>query len=375
MKKEARSIGARFFFEFSHVIAFFRWHDAIRCATRTEKILMSAVSRSLLGAFMILVAGTAWAQTDTRALQDRMARMERDLQSLQSQIASGAGQRPGGPVGAPAGDGSMTSTLLGRINQLEQDQRTLTGQVEEVGFAVGQLKQRLDRLVTDMEFRLSELEKKVEQAPTGAAVAAAPPGRPNPGAGPAPPPGAAGGQTLGAPPRNLGSISAADERAIAERAAAQGGANVAAAPPGRAAPAAPASTVRLPPGTPRDQYDYAFDLLKQGKYGDAEQAMRQFVQAYPQDTLAGNAQYWLGETFYVRNNHTDAAVQFMQGYQRYPQSPKAPDNLFKLGMSLANLDRKPEACAAFGRFNSEYPGAPGALKQRVQEERRRLACG
>lgn len=103
--------------------------------------------------------------------------------------------------------------------------------------------------------------------------------------------------------------------------------------------------------------------------------MRQFVQAYPQDPLSGNAQYWLGETFYVRNNHTEAAVQFMQGYQRYPQSPKAPDNLFKLGMSLSSLDRKPEACAAFGRFNTEYPGAPGALKQRVQEERRRLACG
>jgi tol-pal system protein YbgF len=336
---------------------------------------MSLLLRSLLGVILLFAAGAASAQNDTRALQDRLQRLERDLQSLQSQVASGAGARPGGPVGAPGGDGSIASTLLSRISQIEQDQRILTGQVEEVGFAVGQLKQRLDRMVTDMEFRLSELEKK--QSEQGAAnVGAAPVARPG---APAVAGAAPGGPTLGAPPRNLGSISAADERAIAERAAAQGGqtANVAAPPPGRVAPsaAAPASVIRLPPGTPRDQYDYAFDLLKQGKYADAEQAMRQFVQAYPQDPLSGNAQYWLGETFYVRNNHTEAAVQFMQGYQRYPQSPKAPDNLFKLGMSLAILDRKPEACAAFGRFNTEYPGAPGALKQRVQEERRRLACG
>jgi len=332
---------------------------------------MLLLLRSLLGISLLFAAGAASAQNDTRALQDRLQRLERDLQSLQSQVSSGAGTRPGGPVGA---DGSMTSTLLSRISQIEQDQRALTGQVEEVGFNIGQLKQRLDRVVTDMEFRLSELEKK--QSEQGAAVAGAvPPTRPGAqtAVGAAP-----GAPMLGAPPRNLGSISAADERAIAERAATQGTqtANVAAPPPGRVAPAAAAtSSVRLPPGTPRDQYDYAFDLLKQGKYADAEQAMRQFVQAYPQDSLSGNAQYWLGETYYVRNNHTEAAVQFMQGYQRYPQSPKAPDNLFKLGMSLASLDRKPEACAAFGRFNTEYPGAPGALKQRVQEERRRLACG
>lgn len=332
---------------------------------------MSLLLRCLLGVSLMFAAGAASAQTDTRALQDRLQRLERDLQSLQTQVSSGAGARPGGPVG---GDGSMTSTLLSRIAQLEQDQRILTGQVEEVGFNLGQLRQRLDRLVTDMEFRLSELEKK--QSEQGAAVAAAPVAR---AGAPAAAAAAPGGPTLGAPPRNLGSISAADERAIAERAAAQGTqtANVAAPPPSRAAPAtaAAASAVRLPPGTPRDQYDFAFDLLKQGKYADAEQAMRQFVQTYPQDPLSGNAQYWLGETFYVRNNHTEAAVQFMQGYQRYPQSPKAPDNLFKLGMSLAILDRKPEACAAFARFNSEYPGAPGALKQRVQEERRRLGCG
>ena len=343
---------------------------------------MSLLLRSLLGVILLFAAGAASAQNDTRALQDRLQRLERDLQSLQSQVASGAGARPGGPVGgpvgAPGGDGSMASTLLSRISQIEQDQRILTGQVEEVGFSVGQLKQRLDRMVTDMEFRLSELEKK--QSEQGAAnVGAAPVARPGAPAVAGAAPAAPGGPMLGAPPRNLGSISAADERAIAERAAAQGAqaANVAAPPPGRTAPtaSAAASAVRLPPGTPRDQYDYAFDLLKQGKYADAEQAMRQFVQAYPQDPLSGNAQYWLGETFYVRNNHTEAAVQFMQGYQRYPQSPKAPDNLFKLGMSLAILDRKPEACAAFGRFNTEYPGAPGALKQRVQEERRRLACG
>src|SRR5262249_60314953 len=127
-------------------------------------------------------------------------------------------------------------------------------------------------------------------------------------------------------------------------------------------------------GSANDPDGDAFDLLKRAEYAQAAVGLRQFVTAHPQDPLAGNAQYWLAETYYVRNNYSEAATQFLKGYQTYPQSPKAADNLFKLGMTLTILGKVQDACSAFQRFDREYPSAPGALKRRVGDERQRLAC-
>jgi tol-pal system protein YbgF len=328
-----------------------------------------------------MVAGPAAAQQDLRPLLDRIQRMERDLSTLQQQVNGGRPPPSGGAGGAMDTEATAAATV--RLSQLESDLRATTGQFEEINFAVGQLRQRLDRLVSDVDFRLQELEKIASgRAPAGAPAAAAPPvadagaaASTGDGRGEARAEAAAAPPTLGAPPRNLGAIPAA----TADRSPLSAGAPGAAPPPpvppqAAAVSGAAAANVRLPPGAPKDQYDYAFDLLKRAEYAEAEQALRQFVSAYPHDPLAGNAQYWLAETYYVRNNYSEAATQFLKGYQTYPQSPKAPDNLFKLGLTLTILGKVQEACSAFQRFDKEYPAAPGALKRRVVDERQRLGC-
>ena len=90
---------------------------------------------------------------------------------------------------------------------------------------------------------------------------------------------------------------------------------------------APAANVTLPDGTPKQQYEFAFDFLKRQDYPKAESALRDFLKRHPKDPLAGNAQYWLGETYYVRGDFQQAAVEFMAGYQNYPKTNKGPDNL------------------------------------------------
>ena len=131
----------------------------------------------------------------------------------------------------------------------------------------------------------------------------------------------------------------------------------------------------LPQGTPQSQYDYALSLmLKQQDFARAEQALRAFVRQHPQDKLTGNAQYWLGETYYVRQSYQDAAFAFAEGYQRYPKSGKAPDSLLKLGMSLSRMEKLREACTAFSRFLSKYPKANARLKARIDRERRQAKC-
>ena len=65
----------------------------------------------------------------------------------------------------------------------------------------------------------------------------------------------------------------------------------------------------------------------------------------PNDPLAGNAQYWIGETYYVRGQYKNAADAFLKGYKKYKSSEKAPDTLLRLGMALAELGQKDAACS------------------------------
>ena len=106
----------------------------------------------------------------------------------------------------------------------------------------------------------------------------------------------------------------------------------------------------------------------------AEAALRSFIQAHPKHELSGNAQYWLGETYYVRKNYEDAVVAYLEGYQKYPKNQKAPDNLLKLGMSLANLGKKQEACATFTQLRQKFPKARSTIRKTAASQRKKLGC-
>jgi tol-pal system protein YbgF len=287
--------------------------------------------RRLAGAFLIAMAAAApaLAQDDgeIRALQERLRRLDRELVEVQKQVYRNPDRATPPPTAAPvaAPPSEAERNLDVRIASLQSELRSTTGQIEEVNFAVGDIRQRLDRLVNDLDHRLAAIEKAFAEHPPGAATQVA----------------ARAAPTLGA-----------------------------AAPAAAATPA----VVKLPNGTPKEQYAFAFDLLKRSEYAQAEQALKQFVAAHPTDALAGSAQYWLAETYFARNDFAGAAQQFLASYQKYPQGPKAPDSLVKLGLALAKLNKTPEACAAFGRFQKEYPAATGALRGRVADERTRLKC-
>lgn len=265
-------------------------------------------------------------------------------------------------VAQASGDVPIAAQLTIRIQQLEGELRSMNGQIEDLNQTINQMKQRIDRLTSDLEFRIGELEKKTEQAP---ATASAGPTSGTPAAAPASGANAAAGAAGG------GFVAGQEPRPLSPPTA--GAAPAAAAPAATTAGAAP--RVQLPAGNARTQYNYAFEFVQKQDYVSAEQALKAFLQAHPNDDLAGNAQYWLGETFYVRGNYGVAAEQFLAGYQKYPKNSKAPDNLLKLGLSLANTGKTRESCAAYDRFEKEYPQAAAFLKSRVNEEQKRLKCG
>jgi len=213
------------------------------------------------------------------------------------------------------------------------------------------------------EFQLRQLSAQVDQLKAGPAAAATAPGGPQttynaPAAAAATPgPGQGGGSTS----RTLGSVPASDLDTLNTQSAGA-----------VAAPQAPAAATAGQ--SPEAMYNAAFAMLNERRWDDAEATLNDFLQRYPNDPLAGNAKYWLGETYYVRQNYQQAARTFAEGFQQYPNSPKAPDNLLKLGMSLGRLDQKANACGTLGELQKRYPTAPAQILQRAQAEQRALGC-
>lgn len=149
--------------------------------------------------------------------------------------------------------------------------------------------------------------------------------------------------------------------------------------PGSAGAPPPVTTAALsPPGmegaNPKQLYETAYGFLLQRDYGAAEAAFDDFLKKFPSDSLAGNAQYWLGESFFVRGQYKAAASAFLKGYQSYAASAKAPDSLLKLAMSLDRLGQKDAACSSYSELNTKFPNAPQNVKARAQSERQRVGC-
>lgn len=125
--------------------------------------------------------------------------------------------------------------------------------------------------------------------------------------------------------------------------------------------------------TPEAMYEKNYETLLRRQFGEAEAGFRQFLEKYPNHSLAGSAQYQLGETFYAQGDYQEAARNFLQGYKNYPKSRRAPDSLLKLGLSLRKLDQREQACAALSSVGTEFPRAIEA-KKRADAEIKRAGC-
>ena len=268
---------------------------------------------------------------ETASLRQRVEQLEEQLVDMQvmvgtlESLARGGGASGGQrtPASLPSGSGDIA-----RMEALEGQVRALMAQVETLQQQVRQGNQRT----------ASALPPAALQPPPPAVN---PPPAPVPGLPPALP-----GQTI--PERDpIGTIIGS----------------------GQSLPQAAASDAAA-----KQLYETAYGLLLQQDYASAEAAFEEFLKRFPNDTLAGNAQYWLGETFYVRGNFKASASAFLKGYQTYGRSSKAPDSLLKLAMSLDRLGQRDSACASYSELNVRFPNAPGAVRSRADTERRRLGC-
>jgi tol-pal system protein YbgF len=242
----------------------------------------------------------------------------------------------------PQNDALMNLVL--QVQQLQDEVRMLRGQLEEQSYELENLKRRQRDQYLDLDQRLGDMADGARAGGAGGAPMTA--SQPGVSAG-------SSGVNASAPPAVGPSVgdaaSGADVPDITDRSG---------APSSVTALAAPATATAATVASPAEQqaaYDAAFQSLKELRYADAAQAFQDFVDTYPQSDLAGNAQYWLGESYYVTRNYEIALEAFETLLQDYPSSTKRGDGLLKIGFTHYELDQFDRARAALEQVQQEFP--------------------
>lgn len=135
----------------------------------------------------------------------------------------------------------------------------------------------------------------------------------------------------------------------------------------------PPGQLPMPGGSDRDNYQAAFELLKEQRYEPAASAFEQFLVAFPDSELADNAQYWLAESHYVTQQFGLALSEFKIVIETFPNSRKVPDALLKMGYCNYELKKWDAARGSLARVQSNYPETTaarlaGRRLQRMGEE-------
>lgn len=133
----------------------------------------------------------------------------------------------------------------------------------------------------------------------------------------------------------------------------------------------PPSAPKTAAGTEQADFDAAMTEWREGRYPQAITAWQRFLNAYPNGKLAGEAQYWLGEAYYVSRDYPAAKEAFINLGLNAPQSPRLPDALLKLGYIYEHLGDASRAREVLQKLVQVYPHTPAATlaEQRLQSLR------
>jgi tol-pal system protein YbgF len=299
--------------------------------------MMKSKTLLLLALPLLLPALPAAAQQSAQQVEGRVKKLESEMRAVQRKVFPGGSkeyfeaeiQAPAAPVTVPGVPASNPlSDLSRRVDSLESQLTTMTGQLEENSFKLRQLEAALEKFKTDAEFRLTTLEGGAPPAAPGAAGVFPPPGAPTaPATTPA--------QTAAAP-------------AVAA------------------------------PLTPEQEYNAAYGLVTAKNYAAAEKALSAFIAKNPKHARASNAQYWLGRTYFAQNQPVQAARTLLENYQKRPEGERAPESLLWLGKSLMAFSppSPQKACEAYDQLEESYgKKLSQSLRTQLVDARSAARCG
>ena len=216
------------------------------------------------------------------------------------------------------------ASLTARVDALEAQLRTLTGQVEESGFRTRQLEQQIARLRAELG-----------APPRPARARRRPPETPPPDPPPRPPP------TASRPPPNA---------------------------PAAAAPASSNDGAE-------EAYNAGFRLWDARRYEEAQTALEAAAIRYPNSRWTSWMRNLQGRAYLDDNKPATAARILLANYQDNPQGERAADSLLYLGQALTRLNRRPEACRVYDELARVYPNMRAAVRSQLPAARPAARCG
>jgi tol-pal system protein YbgF len=222
-------------------------------------------------------------------------------------------------------DATAMANLVIQVQELQDEVRMLRGRLEEQNTELENLKRRQRDQYLDLDQRISDMRNAQPVSGPGPAVSSNVPSQP-PVVSPS-----EDSPEVRAPMTTPSQVTALDEPQVQSQ-------------------AAPATAAEE-----KAAYDHAFQALKELRYADAAEDFQAFLQRYPNSEYADNAQYWLGESYYVTRNYDIALSAFQTLINRFPDSPKSPDALLKIGYTHYELKQWDAARQALTRVQQEYP--------------------
>jgi len=229
--------------------------------------------------------------------------------------------------------------MMGRLEQLQAEVRQLTGKIEEQANLIAEMKKSQSTMYSDLDGRIQGLEKKAEAVKS-------------PNAENAPIQEGAVGTEAKAVEPSVAAPAAAPEAKPAQKQDAV---------PASGEASAPANASRVSPaGDEKQQYQQAYDALRNGHNAQAIAEFNALLSKNPKGEYANNAQYWLGEAYRVNQDVDSARKAFNGVIENYPGSSKVPDALLKLGTIEIEQKNQAKAREYLSRVTKDFPSSTAA---------------
>jgi tol-pal system protein YbgF len=122
----------------------------------------------------------------------------------------------------------------------------------------------------------------------------------------------------------------------------------------------PSAPPRIGPPSPEELYNAAFGDLNKANYDLARQGFEEYLKNYPDTELSDNAQYWVGESFYIQRRFNEAIQGFDKVLTDYAKGDKAPAAALKKGYSLLETKKNDAGIRELRLLIQKYPNSDSA---------------
>lgn len=124
-------------------------------------------------------------------------------------------------------------------------------------------------------------------------------------------------------------------------------------------------------------YNAAYMDYSKGNYELALLGFKDYLASFPDGELAGNSQYWIGESLYSMGHYSQGLIEFEKVVSNFPKSPKVPAAILKKGFCFEKLGRTKDAAASYSEVIKKHPGTEpaGIADQKLNPPKRGVVEG